>query len=238
MSRKAAPPIAKQVVVDGMPRWPSLTSSGGLLRSLDWIGTMSFAHSGAVLAASLGMDVLGTAAVGTITAVGGGTIRDAVFLSRSPFWTSEAEYLALCMATAVATFALWPRVEHQIPGDHPVLFAGDTLGVAAFSVIGAQNGVRAGMPLPVSVLCGIATATFGGAVRDVLCKRDVRIFHSHAEIYATTAAGGATAYLLARAAGAPLAVKVAVGLGTAGALRYMAWKDGIRLPVWSREKAS
>ena len=32
----------------------------------------------------------------------------------------------------------------------------------------------------------------GGVVRDVLCKRDVRILHSHAELYATTAAAGAS----------------------------------------------
>ncbi len=228
-SANAAP---KVVEVDGMPRWPSLTSAPGLLRTLDWVGTVSFAHSGALLAASLGMDLLGTAAVGTVTAVGGGTIRDAMFLSRSPFWTSETEYLLLCAATAIATFALWPVVSDIVPEDHPALFAGDTLGIAAFCVIGAQNGIRAGMPPAVSMLCGMATATFGGAVRDVLCKRDVRIFHSHAEIYATTAAGGATAYLVARAARVPVRFRIAAGLGTAGMLRYFAWMEGIRLPTW------
>lgn len=222
---------------DGMPRWPSVTSPGGLLRALDWVGTVSFAHSGAVLAASMGMDLLGTAAVGTITAVGGGTIRDALFLSRAPFWTSEVEYLALCSATAAATFLLWPRADSVDEEENILLFTGDTLGVAAFCVIGAQNGVRAGMPFAVSVLCGMATATFGGAVRDVLCKRDVRIFHSHAEIYATTAASGATAYLVARSLAAPPAVSVATGLATAGMLRYMAWQKGIRLPVWKKEDA-
>lgn len=225
------------VSADGMARWPSLTSMGGVLRTLDWVGTVSFAHSGAVLAASLGMDMLGSAAVGTITAVGGGTIRDALFLARAPFWTQETEYLLLCAATAVATFALWPTVAERVSDDHPVLFGGDTLGVAAFSVIGAQNGIRAGMPLPVSVLCGVATATFGGAVRDVLCKREVRIFHSHAEIYATTAAGGASAYLGARALGASPRMRIAVGLATAATLRCLARAQGIRLPTWRDQQA-
>lgn len=229
---------AAAVHEDGMPRWPSLSSTGGALRTLDWIGTVSFAHSGAVLAASMGMDVLGTAAVGTITAVGGGTIRDALFLSRAPFWTSETEYLGICAATAAVTFALWPRVVDDVPDDHPALFAGDTLGVAAFCVIGAQNGVRAGMPLPVAALCGVATATFGGAVRDVLCKRDVRIFHSHAEIYATAAGGGASAYLIARHLRAKPAVRVAVGLATAAVLRCLARAEGIRLPTWRKERAA
>lgn len=235
-----APAVAasaeRAVADDGMPRWPSATSTGGLLRALDWVGTVSFAHSGAVIAASMGMDLLGTAAVGTITAVGGGTIRDALFLSRAPFWTSEVEYLGLCCLTAAGTFLLWPRDDKG--GEHPALFAGDTLGVAAFCVIGAQNGVRARMPFAVSVLCGMATATFGGAVRDVLCKRDVRIFHSHSEIYATTAASGATAYLVARGMRLGAPVRVAAGLGTATALRFLAWREGIRLPVWKKEETA
>lgn len=227
--RSVASPV--EVEVDGMERWPSLTSTKGLLRTLDYVGTVSFAHSGTILAASMGMDLLGCAAVGTITAVGGGTIRDAVFLAKSPFWTDEIEYLALCAATALGTFALWPLVTN-VSDDDTALFVGDTLGVAAFSVIGVQNGIRAGMKMPVSILCGMATATFGGAVRDVLCKRDVRIFHSHAEIYATTAAGGASAYLVAKAFKAPVGARIAAGLATAGALRYAARKQGIRLPTW------
>lgn len=211
-----------------------MTSAKGVLRTLDYVGTVSFAHSGTILAASMGMDLLGCAAVGTITAVGGGTIRDAVFLSKSPFWTDEVEYLALCVATALGTFMLWPLVTQSISEQDmdTGLFVGDTLGVAAFSVIGVQNGIRAGMKMPVSILCGMATATFGGAVRDVLCKRDVRIFHSHAEIYATTAAGGATAYLAAKSLKAPVGLRIAAGLATAGALRYTARKQGIRLPTW------
>lgn len=235
-----APTVVEKTVAcsDGMARWPGLTSTGGLLRTLDWVGTVSFAHSGAVLAAASGMDLLGTAAVGTITAVGGGTIRDAVFLSRSPFWTSETEYLALCAAAALATFALWPVVSERVPDadDHPALFVGDTLGVAAFATIGVQNGVRLRCAPAVSILCGMATATFGGAVRDILVKRDVRIFHSHAEIYATTAAAGSTAYLLARAMGASYTGRVVAGLATAAAMRCAARSAGIRLPTWTQPK--
>lgn len=220
---------------DSMTRWPSFYSAGGVLRALDWVGTVSFAHSGTILAATSGMDFLGTAVVGTITAVGGGTIRDAIFLCRQPFWTSEIEYLMLCFATASITFFAWPYFRDSIPDDHSALFIGDTLGIGAFCVIGAQNGIRAGMPAFVSLICGVATATFGGAVRDVLCKRDVRILHSHAEIYASTAAGGASAYLIANMMGASLRLKILAGVGTGIFLRHLAWTEGIRLPVWPHD---
>lgn len=223
-------------VSDSMARWPGLTSTAGALRSLDWIGTVSFAHSGAILAAASGMDALGCLVVGTVTAVGGGTVRDAVFLSRRPFWVDETEYIWLCLGTTAATFALWPHIRHYLSEDDNVFFAGDTLGVGAFCVIGAQNGIRAGVPPLISLICGVATATFGGAIRDVLCKRDVRILHSHAEIYASTAASGAAAYIAARALGASRTIKVAAGVGVAVSLRCAAWKNGIRLPVWPEAK--
>ena len=40
----------------------------------------------------------------------------------------------------------------------------DALGVGAFCVIGAQNGIRAGVPCAAAVACGMFTATFGGVV--------------------------------------------------------------------------
>ena len=45
-----------------------------------------------------------------------------------------------------------------------------------------MNGIRAGVSLPICVLCGVSTGTFGGAVRDVLARRPegVRIFNSYA----------------------------------------------------------
>ena len=39
---------------DGMPRYPSLTTAGGRLRLLDYIGTVTFAISGAITAGMCG----------------------------------------------------------------------------------------------------------------------------------------------------------------------------------------
>lgn len=97
------------------------------------------------------MDVLGAVMVGTITAVGGGTIRDAVILSKKPFWTEETEYLYMSILAAGGTFLLWPKEKDGEPVDHPSLKWMDALGVGAFATIGVQNGIRAGMPIIVNV---------------------------------------------------------------------------------------
>lgn len=179
------------------------------------------------------MDLLGTTLVGTITAVGGGTLRDALILSKRPFWTEETEYLYLCALAAGITFFAWPREWGSYEG--VATFVTDALGVGAFCVIGAMNGVRAGMGGLVCVICGVATATFGGVVRDVLCRREVRILHSRAEIYASAAVMGGGVYCLTRMAGAGVWMRVVGGVGVAFGVRCVAWMWGVRLPIWGVE---
>merc|ERR1711991_376447 len=112
----------------------------GLLRSADWIGTVSFAYSGSLLAAAAGMDAFGSCVVGCITAVGGGTVRDLLIGNAPVFWMQEVEYLAMSIVAALAAFISLPA--GGLAEDGLVLRWTDHLGVAAFAVIGAQNGLR------------------------------------------------------------------------------------------------
>ena len=219
-------------VTDGLDRWPHLSSTRGILRALDWAGTLAFASSGAVAAASSGMDLLGAVAVGTITAVGGGTLRDVVVLRARPFWSDgETEYLYLAAGAAALTFFAFPLVGAAAwPDDKEV----DAVSLGAFAVIGAMSGARASLPPPLALLCGVPTGTGGGVIRDLLTGRPARVLHSHKELYATAAAGGAATYLALLAGGAPLAVRAGAGVAAAAALRYAAWKGGLRLPTWER----
>ena len=145
---------------------PWLSSSFRLHRNSALRPFWSSAHR------SMKMDVLGTIMIGTITAVGGGTIRDAIILRNGPFWTEEADYTYLYLATAATTFAttvLPPPTLSLNRKETKLEFAPDSLDVCAFCVIGVMNGVRMKMPPVVCAFCGMATATFGGVVRDVLC---------------------------------------------------------------------
>lgn len=154
---------------------------------------------------------------------------------------SHCQYLWICLLSCAATFFLWSELQQRwgVTEDDAWLLWSDTLGVAAFSVIGAMNGVRAGVPLVAVALCGMMTATFGGVVRDVLCRRPPRILHSHAELYASTALAGASVYALtwaaqqrlpALAAAGP-ALRIAAGFATAFAARTAAVEWGLRLPT-------
>ena len=247
-----------------LTRYPSATSVGGVLRGLDYAGTVTFAMSGTVTAAQSGLDVFGSSMVGVITAVGGGTVRDAVFLNRRPFWTEETEYIWMGLLTGVVTFFAWPSVlrwkrekqnqqtsnasnnknKQNATGDcgttqssdygliDAFLDSLDAVGLSAFAIVGAQNGIRAGVPGTVSAICGMATSTFGGLTRDVLCGRPVRILHSTVEVYATPALAGAVVYLSARRMGGSPALRVCASIATCMTSRYVAVSKDIKLPSW------
>jgi len=244
---------AHHVGFDSMPRFPSLSSAGGLLRMSDYAGTVVFAASGSITAGCVGMDVLGAAAIGTITAIGGGTFRDAVILHRQPFWIQECEYLFGAVAVAVATFMVWPftpagnAVKTGRGGEGRLFFWLDALGLGAFAVIGAMNACRMATHPGIAVLCGVVTATFGGVTRDVICGLDgrsdvpkapltssVRIFHSNANLYAEVAMFSASCYMAARHFHAPAAVRIGVGIGAALGLRFAADKYALGLPTWDQ----
>ena len=201
------------------------------MRGLDYAGTLVFASSGSICAAAAGMDVLGAVAVGTITAVGGGTVRDVLILRREPFWAGrdgEREYLWMGALASIAAFFLYPSLHSAWPDDSWP----DAVSLGAFACIGTMNGIRAGLAAPLCVLCGVSTGTFGGLTRDVLTRRPVRILHSTAELYATAAGAGAGGYLSAAAAGMPLSARIAAGIGSTVCVRYAAWSYGLRLPTW------
>ena len=60
-------------------------------------------RTGWLTAARYRMDVLGFVLIGTITGIGGGTIRD-LLLGRTVWWTQDPLELLLCVAASLVTF--------------------------------------------------------------------------------------------------------------------------------------
>src|SRR6185503_7132578 len=113
-------------------------SHGGILPDvipelLDYAGVAVFAISGALAAARKKLDVLGVVIIATVTAIGGGTLRD-VLLDRPVFWIVQPGYLYAIAAAALATI-VWTR--WLKPPDRALAIA-DALGLAMFSISGAQ----------------------------------------------------------------------------------------------------
>lgn len=56
--------------------------------ALDWFGIISFTVTGALVASRTHMDVVGFVVLGTVTGIGGGTLRD-VLLGLPVLWSAN-----------------------------------------------------------------------------------------------------------------------------------------------------
>ncbi len=198
-----------------------------ILYLLDLFGVAVFAISGAVAAGRKKFDLLGVAVIATVTAIGGGTIRD-VLLNRHPvFWIEDPSYLVVIFLAAGTTM-LFARFR-KLP--QLALLIADAFGLALFTISGAQVAERQNISGIVVVVMGTITGTAGGLLRDVL-SAEVPLLLRQADLYATAAIIGSTAYLVFKAAGANQTYAALAGMAAVIGLRLAAilWK--LQLPVF------
>ena len=190
------------------------------------MGAAVFAASGALAAGRRRMDVLGVLVIAIVTAVGGGTIRD-LLLDRHPvFWIEDSSHLVVSVLAAVVTLAY---ARFRRPPNHSLAVA-DALGLALFTISGAQIAEREMMNPIVIVVMGTMTGVAGGVIRDVL-SAEVPLIFRKGELYATAAIAGAILYLLLEAAGIPRQVSALAGMAAIATLRLAAIFWGLHLPV-------
>jgi uncharacterized membrane protein YeiH len=185
---------------------------------LDWLGVIAFTITGALVASRKQMDVVGFIVLGTVTGIGGGTLRD-VLLGSQVFWVRDSAYLITCVIVSVLVFF----AAHIPQSRYRYLLWLDAIGLALFAVTGAEKAAYAGADVTVTVAMGVITATFGGIIRDLLGGESPVILSR--EIYASAALAGALIFTSLVAIGA--AREFALGAGfviglliRAAALRY------------------
>ena len=201
-----------------------------LLRVLDLIGLVVFAISGALAAGRKGLDLIGVVVLAMVTAIGGGTIRD-VLLDRHPiFWLADATYPLLIIASALAT-VVYARTWR--PPESTLLVA-DALGLALFSVVGAQIAERAGVAAVGCVLLGTVTGAAGGAVRDVL-SAEIPLVLRRGDLYASAAIAGTSAYFVLGSLGVGRTPATLAGMAIVAGVRLAAIWWRLQLPVFRLE---
>ncbi|ABC21792.1 Protein of unknown function UPF0126 [Rhodospirillum rubrum ATCC 11170] len=195
-----------------------------VLTWLDTFGLIVFAVSGGLVAARKGMDIVGFALMATVTGIGGGTFRDMVLGMTPVFWVREPHYLVVCLAVGILTWF----VAHRLDSRQRALLWADAIGIAFFTVVGTQVGLRAEAGISVALLMGVMTACFGGIVRDLLAGEPSLILQR--EIYITACVAGACAYLLFDAMGAGEGVSGVVSFCVTFLVRGAALAFGLSLP--------
>jgi uncharacterized membrane protein YeiH len=198
-----------------------VTGDFALPTPLDLTATAVFALSGAAAAVRRGYDYIGVAALALVTALGGALIRDGLFIQAGPSpVVLDPRYL---MAVGVGALAVIPFYRLICRLSTPLLTI-DALGLAAYTVVGAQKAMAAEIAIPGVILVGVVNGVGGSILRDVLTRQEVLLFKP-GQYYAGASLAGAATFCLLYSLEVPgpvaplLAIAVCFGLRMA-AVRF------------------
>lgn len=155
--------------------------------------TFAFALTGAIAGIRRGYDIVGIFFLALATGIGGGLIRDGVFISTpgpTPLLTDSRYILLILAATVVgATFG------GHIKRIRRVIAMIDALGLGAYAAFGTQKALQAGLSAPAAVLVGIVNAAGGGLLRDIITREEPLVFKP-GQFYVLTALAGAVTFVV------------------------------------------
>lgn len=141
-------------------------------RLFDYAATFTWAVSGCIVAIRGRLDIVGVFIIALLTAIGGGLLRDAVFLNRPPVFLLDPVYLYLVAGATILTSVCARYLRKLIGPDKVQKLVDyiDALGTPAFAVFGMELATRAGLPLIAVVFVGVANGAAGGLLRDVVMR--------------------------------------------------------------------
>lgn len=138
----------------------------------DYVATFTWAVSGAIVAIRRRYDITGVFIVSLLAAIGGGLLRDALFLNRTPVFLTNPAYLSLIVGATLVT-AFFTRFLRNLIGPvtvQKIVDYIDALGTPAFAVFGMQLAGNARLPMIAIVFVGVSNGVSGGLLRDVVVR--------------------------------------------------------------------
>lgn len=202
--------------------------NGILLYSIDLFGTAIFALSGVLLAGRLKMDPFGVVVLASVTAIGGGTMRDVVLGATPVFWITNTTYLWVILVTCLLTMLLVRRPKRVPWWLLPVC---DAIGLAVFVGIGVEKAMHYQTSYFIAVIMGVITGCGGGIIRDILAREIPMILRS--EVYATACIVGGTCHTTALALGYTPTTSMMTGILSTLIIRLGAIRWHLSLPIFA-----
>lgn len=204
-----------------------LNTLGAYIWALDYGSVLVFALTGALVASRAQLDIIGFIFMASLTAVGGGTLRDLV-LGRDPvFWVAQPELILI--ATAAAVFVFWTA--HLLESRYRWLLWLDAIALGVAVPAGVGVALVGGFGPVIIVIAGVITGTMGGLMRDVV-GNEVPLILKGSELYLTCAFGGAVMALLLVWLGLPRPLALSGGGCTVFLLRAGTLVWGWTLPAY------
>uniref|UniRef100_UPI0040478F24 trimeric intracellular cation channel family protein n=2 Tax=Yoonia sp. TaxID=2212373 RepID=UPI0040478F24 len=197
------------------------------LMALDYGSVFIFALTGALVASRAQLDVIGFVFVASLTAVGGGTIRDVILNREVVFWVQNPMIIGVAAAAAVLVFF----TAHLLESRARSIIWLDAVALAVAVPAGVGVALSMDQPQAIVIIMGVTTGSFGGLMRDVVCN-EVPLVLRQGELYVTCAFAGAASALVALQLGLTRPESLLVCAAATFVLRAGSIAFGWRLPVY------
>ncbi len=153
--------------------------------------TFVFAITGALAGVKRGYDIVGVLALAIVSGMGGGLIRDGLFLSQGPaalLMNPQYLYVVTVAALIGAPFGNYVRRFQR------VIAWVDALGLGAYAIVGLQKSLGAGLGLGAAIFVGVVNAVGGGLLRDIITREEPLVLKP-GQFYVLTALLGTLTFI-------------------------------------------
>ncbi len=154
------------------------------------IGIIVFALSGALAAREQKMDLFGILMLATLTATGGGIIRDVVMDNGIPMFFRRPSYMVYILAACL--LALTAR-QLVLKAERLIIWL-DAVGLACFAIDAGSKVIDKDLGLMAFLFVSVTSGVGGGVLRDLLSQQVPTILTK--DIYAVAALIGSLVYYL------------------------------------------
>ena len=154
--------------------------------------TFAFALTGALAGVKRDYDIVGVFFLALVSSIGGGLIRDAVFIpgaTPTPLLT-DPRYIQVVLTATLVCVVFGNRITHF----RRVIAVVDALGLGAYAAFGTQKALLAGLAVPAAILVGVINATGGGLLRDLITREEPLVFKP-GQFYALAALAGSVLFV-------------------------------------------
>lgn len=240
-----------------------------LVKIFEFVGTVAFAFSGALVGMQKKLDLFGVVFLGIITSVGGGIFRDVILGQTPPKAFQDPTAGIISIICSIGAFYIYPimvrknifKKKKNLQNDYTnkpkymtqeqmfkliskqtqllnlkkVIFICDAIGLATFTVIGANLAFYSEKSNIFLVTCmGLITGVGGGMLRDTFVQDTPLIFRR--EIYAVASVLGSIAFYFCQSMGYNYRLAFTLCFSITFLSRMISLKYNLNLPRYSEDK--
>jgi uncharacterized membrane protein YeiH len=155
------------------------------------VAVFLLALTGVWAATRRGYDVVGAFMLAFASGVGGGLLRDALFLMEIPLVMLDARYLYAVVA-ALIVGGLAQRLAQRF--ENLIAYV-DAAALGVYAIYGANKSLVAGVSPEGAILVGLCNAVGGGMIRDILVREEPMVLKP-GQLYVLAALVGCVGFVV------------------------------------------